>query len=699
MITKELVEYINKKLEGGASKEQIKETLMSAGWQTPDVEEGFRVIYSDSITSERFVTLLDKNGYIKIKNIEGLFNENKVNAIKIGEKEYAKLEGWKALTINPKTGNTTFENINEIIRHKTNKNIFRVSQKFGGTRATEDHSIISKIDGEFVDIKPLELKRKKLPLIKINSIPKLKKIKEIDLFEALKDYFYISKYKGKYKKSYSKCNENFILFNWTNRKNPVKLKRFIKVGSKEFISLCRILGAYIAEGSSSTPETTLSRVGASISTSDVKWLNSLKRDYENLFLNARLSIIHSMKKPRKLRYVSTNGKEKLITYNDNTYKLQMMNQISAVFFKCLCGQRSDSKKLPDFIFHVSEKYQKLLLDEMIKGDGSRSFNKKLGYSKEYIKKNFRYETKSLQLACGLTLLLIQLDKKYHIRYRPSKKTYIIGTSDKNNLRLNTIVKKESYNGYVYDLSVNNSHIFVDSCGQILLHNTDSIFIELKDKTRDDALKLLEMINSELPSLMEMDIEDFYKRGLFVMKKSETSGAKKKYALIREDNTMKVRGFESIRRDWSYLAKEVQQKILYIILKDNNPKKAFDYVVKVIEDIKQKKIKKDKMVIRTQLKKQIKSYNLISPHVAIADKMKKQGMFVDVGSIISYIVAEGEGRISDKAILPEENKDYDPEYYINNQVIPSVERIFEALGYNIEELLKERSQKSLSHFLK
>ena len=69
-------------------------------------------------------------------------------------------------------------------------------------------------------------------------------------------------------------------------------------------------------------------------------------------------------------------------------------------------------------------------------------------------------------------------------------------------------------------------------------------------------------------------------------------------------------------------------------------------------------------------------------------------------MIKYIVGMGKGRIRDKARLPDEIKqeDYDAEYYIKNQVIPSVEKIFEVLGYNVLELLEEQSQSKLSGFV-
>jgi len=213
------------------------------------------------------------------------------------------------------------------------------------------------------------------------------------------------------------------------------------------------------------------------------------------------------------------------------------------------------------------------------------------------------------------------------------------------------------------------------------------------------MKFLDYINTRLPGLMELELENFYTRALFVMKKTDNKGAKKKYALISEDGRIKVRGFETIRRDWSQIAREVQKEVLNFVLRDNSPDKAFDYVRNIIDEVKHKKIDKEKMIIQTQLKKNIENYDLVSPHVTVAKRMKEQGLYVVPGSIINYIVGPGKGRIKDRAFLPNEIEDYDPDYYINNQIIPAVDKIFDALGYNLEELLKSKEQSSLHSFFK
>ena len=66
--------------------------------------------------------------------------------------------------------------------------------------------------------------------------------------------------------------------------------------------------------------------------------------------------------------------------------------------------------------------------------------------------------------------------------------------------------------------------------------------------------------------MELELEDFYKRGIWVSKRTGEAGAKKKYALIDEKGKLKIRGFETVRRDWCNLARELQNNIIRQIFK-------------------------------------------------------------------------------------------------------------------------------------
>ncbi|MBD3361769.1 hypothetical protein GF358_03175 [Candidatus Woesearchaeota archaeon] len=228
--------------------------------------------------------------------------------------------------------------------------------------------------------------------------------------------------------------------------------------------------------------------------------------------------------------------------------------------------------------------------------------------------------------------------------------------------------------------------------RVLYGDTDSVFLLLENKSVDDAHKFVEKVNLELPGLMELEFEGFFPSGIF-------TGAKKKYALIDDKDNIKITGFETIRRNYSPIAKDVQKKVLQIILKENDIDRAASYVRSVVKDLRAHEVPVDKTVITTILSKDLEDYESVGPHVAAARKMKALGFDVGPGSRIEFVVTKGKGLIRDKAKLPGHisNEDYDPEYYVEHQVLPGVERIFTALGYSTDDLAGEASQSTLGSF--
>lgn len=235
--------------------------------------------------------------------------------------------------------------------------------------------------------------------------------------------------------------------------------------------------------------------------------------------------------------------------------------------------------------------------------------------------------------------------------------------------------------------------------QVIYSDTDSIAFLLGNRDKKQILEFLKKLNSELPGIMELELEDFYARGIWVTKRTGEFGAKKKYALITEEGKLKIRGFETVRRDWCNLARELQNEVLFRILKDGNEKGALEYTRKVIKELKERKIDKEDIIIRTQLKKPISEYKAITPHVIAAKKMKEQKMPIDIGMLINYFIAETREKkalVREKVKLPEEKGEYNISYYLEHQLIPAVENIFEVFGITKDELLG-KEQKKLIEF--
>lgn len=235
--------------------------------------------------------------------------------------------------------------------------------------------------------------------------------------------------------------------------------------------------------------------------------------------------------------------------------------------------------------------------------------------------------------------------------------------------------------------------------EVIYGDTDSLVMLLGSKTKDDVVRFLQYFNKELPESMELELEDFYTRGVFVGKKTakEQSGAKKKYALISESGRIKIKGFELVRRDWSKIARDTQRKVLETILKEGSIEKAVAIVKDTIEKLNCGEVPISELVISTQLRKGISAYDAKSPELAAAQKAIHDGLKTKEElehSVISYVITKHGASISEKAELAEFAKDYDPNYYISHQIIPATMRILKELSISEEELAGAGKQKKL-----
>ncbi len=232
--------------------------------------------------------------------------------------------------------------------------------------------------------------------------------------------------------------------------------------------------------------------------------------------------------------------------------------------------------------------------------------------------------------------------------------------------------------------------------EVVYGDTDSLFVRVRSKK--DAEKLLEAVNRTLPGAMELEFQGLYRAGIFVPAKTGLA-AKKRYALIDEEGEITIRGFEIVRRDWSPIARDTQEKVLLAILRDNSPDQALSIAKKTVQRIQKGAVDIDRMIIHTQLTRPLKEYEQIGPHVVAARKALKRGRPIAQGSMISYVITKGTGSISERAEPAEDADNYDPDYYVNNQVVPAAMRVLAALGCTEEDILSEGEvQYSLEKFV-
>ena len=229
-------------------------------------------------------------------------------------------------------------------------------------------------------------------------------------------------------------------------------------------------------------------------------------------------------------------------------------------------------------------------------------------------------------------------------------------------------------------------------GVILVEETKEQ-LALEAEIKAQAQKFITHLNSTLPESMELEYEGFYRRGFFV--------SKKRYAVI-EDGEIIAKGLELVRRDWAPIVKTTQEAVLMAILKEGDSDKAIEEVKKVLKRIKKGDVERKELIIHTQITKPLHQYKQVGPHVVAARRLEEHGIKVTRGTIIQYIIVKGKGSISQRAIPYEysEGYEYDKDYYINNQLIPAIERIMYSFGYtkkDLEDLAKGEVQQSLDAF--
>ncbi|MBR9681565.1 MAG: hypothetical protein GOV00_02065 [Candidatus Altiarchaeota archaeon] len=227
---------------------------------------------------------------------------------------------------------------------------------------------------------------------------------------------------------------------------------------------------------------------------------------------------------------------------------------------------------------------------------------------------------------------------------------------------------------------------------VIYGDTDSIMLNYPESHSDKDFEnrvgdFMKRVNDSLPKPIQLDLEGIFKTGLFV--------TKKRYALMRKDGSMVVKGLERVRRDWSPLARTVQDNALRLIL-DDRVDEAKELVRNKVKALRDGKIPIKDLIITTQLTKAPEEYAILAPHVKVAKDMRKEGEPILPGMLIKYVVQPGKGTISSRAIWAKKATKYDVDYYIGHQLIPPLLRLMEVFGESERSL--NAKQAGLDGFL-
>ena len=106
---------------------------------------GCDIVYGDSVTGDEPLILRNRQGLIEIKTIESLSEEWEAyeNFKPFDTIQSNRREKQKAFVNYEVFANNKWNPIKKVIRHKTNKKIYRVNTHCGVVDVTEDHSLLS----------------------------------------------------------------------------------------------------------------------------------------------------------------------------------------------------------------------------------------------------------------------------------------------------------------------------------------------------------------------------------------------------------------------------------------------------------------------------------------------------------------------------------------------------------------------------
>ena len=232
---------------------------------------------------------------------------------------------------------------------------------------------------------------------------------------------------------------------------------------------------------------------------------------------------------------------------------------------------------------------------------------------------------------------------------------------------------------------------------VVYGDTDSVFVHLLDKdiTFDEAQivgnSIANTVTESLVKPMELVFDSFAKRAIFL--------AKKRYALLVHEKTaqglkekIKVKGMETVRRDWCEITTRTIEKVLELVLKEAKVDEAVLLVKNTINEIKSIDANSalfDGLILTRQYTKSVGSYKNKQPHITVIEKLQKRGIISNVGDRIPFVIIAGNAMFVERAEDPEyakkKNLPIDVDYYINKQILPPVERILSDFGVTREML--------------
>jgi DNA polymerase elongation subunit (family B) len=256
-----------------------------------------------------------------------------------------------------------------------------------------------------------------------------------------------------------------------------------------------------------------------------------------------------------------------------------------------------------------------------------------------------------------------------------------------------------YSGYVYDLTTENHH-FAAGVGNMIVHNTDSVFFKfnLTDKETGEKIlgeKALELsieiaqeachnVSKVLKQPHDFEYEKTFMPFCLLSKKRYVSI---KYEFDPKKGKRNEMGIVLKRRDNAPIVKDVYGGVIDILMKEKNIQKAIDYVNKCLQDLVDGNVPIEKLIITKSLRSFYKNPQGVA-HKVLADRIGQRdpGNKPTSGDRIPfvYIITKESGKgkkilqgdkIETPSFIKENNLKIDYSFYITNQIMKPLLQLF------------------------
>ena len=395
--------------------------------------------------------------------------------------------------------------------------------------------------------------------------------------------------------------------------------------------------------------------------------------------------------------------------SSNVYKIVFNNPNYGKKVEFIRNFRKDTyhnnhKVIPQFIMNSSVHVRMAFWEGLYDADGDRDKN---GYT--------RIDQKSQISAANIALLANSIGYKTSINTRKDKPDIYRITCTKNLQRKNpdcvkkiTTLDSSSYhNDYVYDLTTENHH-FAAGIGNMIVHNTDSVFFKFNLKDTDgnkivgrEALEITIELAKQAGHLAtkflkrphDLEYEKTFMPFILLSKKRYVG-------MLYEDDPdkgkIKFMGIVLKRRDNAAIVKDIYGGIIDKIVKEKSIAKGMKFCRECLQNMVDEKYPIEKLIVTKSLRGYYKNPKQIA-HNVLADRIgdREQGNRPLPGDRIEYAYIknpEKKALQGDKIETPNfirsQSIKIDYSFYITNQIMKPILQLFALAVEDMVDLKKK-----------